>query len=67
MQSEDDVKRYVEQTASLVGIALAPADLPSVLAVFMNLARVAEPLMAFSLPPETISAAIFSPKDRGDE
>jgi Protein of unknown function (DUF4089) len=67
MKSEDDFRRYVLETADLIGLPLAPGDLPGVIAVFMNLARVSGPLMAFPLVPDKISASIFSAYELGEK
>ncbi len=66
-----DPARYVPLAAAAVGLELAPEELGSVIGAFAVLARVAEPLMAFTLPEDMVSAAIFTPDapfvpDEGD-
>jgi hypothetical protein len=56
-----DDRDYVEATARAIGLPLAPEDLPAVLAIYSNLARVAAPLMAFPLPEEDELAPVFEP------
>ena len=55
------LRRYVEEMAAAIGLPIAAADLPAVLAVYANLARVAGPLMAFPLPDEAEPAPVFTP------
>ncbi len=56
----DDLRRYVEANAAAVGVSIAPEDLPAVLGIFANLARVASALMAFPLPEKIESASVFT-------
>ena len=60
--SPDHWRRYVEETAAAHGLSIAAEDVPALLAVFANLARVAEPLMAFPLPDDTDQAPVFTPR-----
>jgi hypothetical protein len=55
-----DPQRHVEQTAAAIGLSIAPADMPAVVAVFANLARVAAPLMEFPLPADDEPAPVFA-------
>ena len=66
-----DPARYVPLAAAAVGLELAAEELSNVIGAFAVLARVAEPLMAFPLPEDLLSAAIFTPgapfrPDEGD-
>jgi len=56
----DDLQRYVEQTAAAIGLPIAAADMPTVVAIFATLARVAAPLMEFPLPEEAEPAPVFT-------
>jgi hypothetical protein len=67
MKSEDDFRRYAVETADLMDLRLAPGDMAAAIAVFMNLARAAGPLLAFPLPPDKISASVFSAEESGVE
>jgi hypothetical protein len=58
--SPDQWRRYIEETAAAHGLSIPAEDLPALLAVFANLARVAEPLMAFPLPDDTDQAPVFT-------
>jgi hypothetical protein len=55
-----DLQRYVDDTAAAIGLSIAPEDMPAVVAVFANLARVAAPLMAFPLPAEAEPSPVFT-------
>jgi Protein of unknown function (DUF4089) len=57
----EDWRRYLEATAAAHGLVIPPEDLPVLIAIFANLARVAEPLMAFPLPDDTDQAPVFIP------
>jgi Protein of unknown function (DUF4089) len=59
-QTSEQLGRYVEETAATMGVSIAPADLPVVIAIFANLARVAHPLMAFELPDTAEPAPLFT-------
>jgi hypothetical protein len=54
-----DLQRYVEQTASAIGLSIAPEDMPAVVGIFSNLARVAGPLMEFPLPADAEPSPVF--------
>jgi hypothetical protein len=58
-QTSEPLGRYVEETAATMGLSIAPVDLPVVIAIFANLARVAQPLMAFALPDSVEPAPLF--------
>jgi len=58
-----DPARFVPLAAAAVGLPLAPEDLGNVVAAFAVLARVAGPVMAFPLPEEVVSAAVFAPDE----
>ena len=47
-----DLQHYVDQASAAIGLSIAPQDMPAVVAIFANLARVAAPLMEFPLPAE---------------
>jgi Protein of unknown function (DUF4089) len=55
-----DLQRYVEQTAAAIGLPIAPEDMPAVVGIFSNLARVAGPLMEFPLPADGEPSPIFA-------
>ncbi len=55
-----DLQRYVEQTAAAIGLPIAPEDMPAVVGVFANLARVAGPLMEFPLPADAEPSPVFT-------
>ena len=59
-QTSEQLGRYVEETAATMGVSIAPGDLPAVIAIFANLARVAQPLMAFALPETVEPAPLFT-------
>jgi hypothetical protein len=61
--SPDLLAAYLDQTAAVLGLNLAPEDRAVVLLLLANLARVAEPLMAFELPDDLDPAPVFTPKD----
>jgi hypothetical protein len=54
-----DLQRYIEQTAAAIGLSIAPEDMPAVVSIFSNLARVAGPLMEFPLPADAEPSPIF--------
>lgn len=54
-----DLQRYVEQTAAAIGLSIAPEDMPAVVGIFGNLARVAGPLMEFPLPADAEPSPVF--------
>jgi len=56
-----DPAQFVPLAAASVGLPLAPEDLDDVVAAFAVLARVAGPVMAFSIPDDLVAAAIFNP------
>ncbi len=60
MNSDIDLSRHVLETAALSGVTIPAGDLPAVAGVFANLARVAGPLLAFSIPEETIAAPVYT-------
>ncbi len=53
------LQRYVEETAAAIGLSIAPEDMPAVVGIFSNLARVAGPLMEFPLPADAGPSPIF--------
>jgi Protein of unknown function (DUF4089) len=55
-----DLQRYVDDTAAAIGLSIAPSDMPAVVAIFANLARVAAPLMEFPLPVEAEPLPVFT-------
>jgi Protein of unknown function (DUF4089) len=59
-QTSESLGRYVQETAATMGVSITPEDLPAVIAVFANLARVAQPLLAFALPDTVEPAPTFS-------
>jgi Protein of unknown function (DUF4089) len=59
-QTSEQWGRYVEETAMTMGVSISPGDLPAVVAIFANLARVAQPLMAFALPEAIEAAPLFT-------
>jgi hypothetical protein len=58
--SATDPQRYVEDTAAAIGLSIAPQDMPAVVGIFANLARVAAPLMAFPLPADAEPSPVFA-------
>jgi Protein of unknown function (DUF4089) len=54
-----DLRRYVDQTAAVIGLSIAPEDMPAVVGIFANLARVAGLLMEFQLPAEAEPSPVF--------
>jgi Protein of unknown function (DUF4089) len=59
-QTSEPLGRYVEETAATMGVAIAPGDLPVVIAIFANLARVAQPLLAIPLSETVEPAPVFA-------
>jgi hypothetical protein len=55
-----DLQRYVEEAAAAMGLSIMPQDMPAVVGIFANLARVAAPLMEFPLPAESEPLPIFA-------
>lgn len=55
-----DPAHYAPMAASAVGLPIAAEDMREVIAAFAVLARVANVVMSFPLPEETISSAVFS-------
>jgi hypothetical protein len=58
-----DPARYVPSAASAVGMPIAEEDMREVIEAFAVLARVANVVMSFPLPEETIAAAVFLPEE----
>jgi len=54
-----DPQRYVNETAAAIGLSIAPEDMPAVVGIFSNLARVAGPLMEFPLPVDAEPSPVF--------
>jgi hypothetical protein len=54
-----DLQRYVAEAAAAIGLSIAPEDMPAVVGIFANLARVAAPLMEFPLPPDAEPSPVF--------
>ncbi len=61
MKAETDLTQHVVDTAALSGVQIPYADLPAVVGIFTNLARVVAPLLAFDLPEELVAAPVFCP------
>ena len=59
-RSTEELRRYAEEIAAILGLTIAPEDWPAVLGVLANLARVTAPLMAFALPDNAEPAPIFT-------
>ena len=59
-KSSDELRHYVETTAAAIGLSIAAEDMPAVVAVFANLARVTEPLMEFPLPDDVEPSPVFT-------
>jgi hypothetical protein len=59
-RTSESLGRYVEEAAATMGVSIAPEDLPVVIGIFANLARVAQPLMAFALPETVEQAPTFT-------
>jgi hypothetical protein len=55
-----DLQRYVTEASAAIGLSIAPQDMPAVVAIFANLARVAAPLMEFPLPAEAEPSPVFA-------
>lgn len=55
-----DLQHYIEQSAAAIGLPIAPEDMPAVVGVFANLARVAGPLMEFPLPADAEPSPVFT-------
>jgi 1-carboxybiuret hydrolase subunit AtzG-like protein len=55
-----DLHHYVDQAAAAIGLSIAAEDMPAVVGIFTNLARVATPLMAFPLPADTEPSPVFT-------
>jgi hypothetical protein len=54
-----DLQRYVDEAAAAIGLSIAPQDMPAVVGIFANLARVAAPLMEFPLPADIEPSPVF--------
>lgn len=54
-----DLQSYVSETAAMIGLSIAPEDMPAVVGIFANLARVAGPLMEFPLPADAEASPVF--------
>jgi hypothetical protein len=54
-----DLQRYIAQTAAAIGLSIASEDMPAVVGIFENLARVAGPLMEFPLPADAEPSPVF--------
>jgi hypothetical protein len=67
MKTDADLTRHVLETAALSGVEIPAGDLPAVVGVFTNLARVAAPLLAFQLPEELTGAPIYEAFESGIE
>jgi hypothetical protein len=55
--------QFVREAAATAGLTIAPEDFADVVMQFAVLARVAAPLMKFSLPEDVVAAAVFVPND----
>lgn len=55
-----DLQRYVDEASAAIGLSIAPQDMPAVVAIFANLARVAAPLMEFPLPADAEPSPVFT-------
>ena len=56
-----NVEKYVEQTAQLIDLPLAPEYRPSVVENFTRIAAIATLVMEFPLPEEMEAAPVFEP------
>ena len=55
-----DLQSYVDQAAAAIGLPIAAQDMPAVVSIFANLARVATPLMEFPLPADAEPSPVFT-------
>jgi hypothetical protein len=55
-----DLQSYVDQAAAAIGLSIAARDMPAVVGIFANLARVAAPLMEFPLPADAEPSPVFT-------
>jgi hypothetical protein len=55
-----DLQRYVAEASAAIGLSIAAQDMPAVVAIFANLARVAAPLMEFPLPADAEPSPVFT-------
>jgi hypothetical protein len=55
-----DLQSYVDQAAAAIGLSIAAQDMPAVVGIFANLARVATPLMEFPLPADAEPSPVFT-------
>ncbi len=56
-----NLARYVEQTAQVIDLPLAPEYRPSVVENFTKIAAIATLVMEFPLPEDIEAAPIFEP------
>ncbi|MBW4656115.1 MAG: DUF4089 domain-containing protein [Kaiparowitsia implicata GSE-PSE-MK54-09C] len=52
---------YVDQTAAMIGLAIAPAYRDEVVANMQRTAAIAQLVLEFSIPPEIEAAPVFEP------
>lgn len=57
----EDLAATVDRIAALVGLDIAPAHRPGVIANFTRIAAIAAPVMAFPLPDDLEIAPVFVP------
>jgi hypothetical protein len=55
-----DLQRYVAEASAAIGLSIAAQDMPAVVAIFANLARVATPLKEFQFQPESETYTVFA-------
>ncbi len=56
-----DYGAYVDQTAAMIGLAIAPAYRDEVVANMQRTAAIAQLVLEFSIPPEIEAAPVFEP------
>jgi hypothetical protein len=56
----NDLQRYVDDATAAIGLSIAAQDMPAVVGIFANLARVAAPLMEFPLPVDAEPLPVFT-------
>ena len=59
--TEADIAATVDRIAALIGLEIAPAHRPGVVANFTRIAAIAAPVMAFPLPDDSEIAPVFVP------
>ena len=56
-----EIKQYVEQTAKIINLSIAPESLPGVIDNFNRIAEIADLVNEFNLPENIESASTFKP------